>query len=45
MAALITSEQIEKFHTDGYLKFQRVIDDAAVTRMREALDRIIADAD
>ncbi len=41
--AVLTSEQISKFHEDGYLRFQRVIDDAAVTRMRDALDRVIED--
>ena len=38
---VLTSEQIERFHKDGYLRFQRVIDDSAVTRMREALDHAL----
>lgn len=41
--AVLTAEEIEKFHTDGYLKFKRVIDDETVGRMRDGLDRVIAD--
>jgi ectoine hydroxylase-related dioxygenase (phytanoyl-CoA dioxygenase family) len=40
---ILTSEQFEQFHRDGYLRFGRVIDDAQVERMRGALDRVIAE--
>jgi phytanoyl-CoA hydroxylase len=40
--AILTVEQLEQFHRDGYLRFKRVIDDAAVERLRCGLDRTIA---
>jgi phytanoyl-CoA hydroxylase len=39
---VLTPEQVERFRTNGYLKFQRVIDDAQLERLRAALDRVIA---
>ncbi|HLK55924.1 MAG TPA: phytanoyl-CoA dioxygenase family protein [Chthonomonadaceae bacterium] len=41
--SILTPEQMEKFHRDGYLKFGRVIQAAAVKRLRAALDRVIAE--
>jgi phytanoyl-CoA hydroxylase len=38
---VLTGEQFERFHQDGYLKFGRVLDDAQVERLRAALDRTI----
>lgn len=40
--AILSQSQIDSFHRDGYLKFQRVIDDAAIADLRLALDRVIA---
>src|SRR5262245_18845769 len=40
---VLTGEQVERFHRDGYLKFGRVLEPAQVERMRAALDRIIAE--
>ncbi|HZT43229.1 MAG TPA: phytanoyl-CoA dioxygenase family protein [Chthonomonadaceae bacterium] len=40
---IFTPEQVEKFHRDGYLKFGRVIETAEVERLREALDRVMAE--
>ena len=38
--AVLTPEEIARFHRDGYLKFRRVIDDAQVERLRAELDRV-----
>jgi ectoine hydroxylase-related dioxygenase (phytanoyl-CoA dioxygenase family) len=40
---ILTPEQVEQFHRDGYLKFRRVLEDAQVERLRAALDRVIAE--
>lgn len=39
----MSSEMVEKFRQDGYLKFGRVLDDVQVERLRGELDRIIAE--
>lgn len=39
--SVLTTQQIEQFHQDGYLKFGRVLSDAQVERMRAALSRVI----
>jgi phytanoyl-CoA hydroxylase len=39
----LRQEQIERFHRDGYLKFDRVLDAGQVEAMRAALDRVIAE--
>jgi phytanoyl-CoA hydroxylase len=39
---ILTREQYNRFHADGYLKFERVISDDQVERLRAALDCIIA---
>ncbi len=39
--AVLTSEEIAKFHRDGYLPFRQVIDDATVEKLRGALDEVI----
>src|SRR5439155_1595024 len=43
MMEILTREQYDRFHADGYLKFSRVISDEQVERMRAALDRVIAE--
>jgi len=40
---ILTPEQVEQFHKDGYLKFGRVITDEQVERLRAELDRVIAE--
>lgn len=39
--SVLSAEQVEQFHRDGYLKFERVIDGAQVEVLRAALDRTI----
>ena len=41
--SILTQEQMERFHRDGYLKFGSVIEAAEVERLRAALDRVIAE--
>jgi phytanoyl-CoA hydroxylase len=41
--AVLSEEQIERFHRDGYLKFRRVLDDGTVERLRGDLDRVIGE--
>src|SRR3712207_4341119 len=41
--SVLTLEQIERFRTDGYLKFRKVLPDEQVERLRVALDRTIAE--
>jgi phytanoyl-CoA hydroxylase len=38
---VLTEDEIARFHRDGYMKFRRVLDDAAIERLRTALDRTI----
>jgi ectoine hydroxylase-related dioxygenase (phytanoyl-CoA dioxygenase family) len=38
---ILTPEQGEQFHRDGYLKFRKVIDDEKLEGLRAALDRVI----
>jgi ectoine hydroxylase-related dioxygenase (phytanoyl-CoA dioxygenase family) len=40
---MLSEDQIDQFHRDGYLKFGRVIDDATVESLRAALARTIAE--
>jgi phytanoyl-CoA hydroxylase len=40
---ILTTEQVERFHHDGYIKFGRVIEREEVERLRAALDRVIAE--
>jgi len=41
--SVLSPEQIERFHRDGYLKFGRVIDDRQVEGLRAELDRVLAE--
>lgn len=41
--AVLTTQQINDFHRDGYLRFGRVLDDAQVEALRAELDRVIAE--
>ena len=41
--AVLSPEQLERFHRDGYLKFGRVIDDEQIETLRAGLDRVITD--
>jgi ectoine hydroxylase-related dioxygenase (phytanoyl-CoA dioxygenase family) len=43
MPSVLTAEEVERFYRDGYLKYRRVLDDAAVQRLRDALDEVIAE--
>lgn len=38
---VLTPEQVEQFHRDGYLRFRPVISEAEVERLRATLDRVI----
>jgi ectoine hydroxylase-related dioxygenase (phytanoyl-CoA dioxygenase family) len=40
---VLTQEEFDRFHADGYLRFRRVISDKQIVRMRAALDRVIAE--
>lgn len=40
--AVLTDEQADRFHRDGFLAVDRLIDDGAVEELRDAYDRIIA---
>ena len=40
---ILTQDEVERFHRDGYLKFRRVISDQQIEKLRGALDRVIAD--
>ena len=39
--SVLTPQEVERFHRDGYLPFRRVIDDATVADLRLALDEVI----
>jgi len=39
--SVLTADEIARFHTDGYLKFRRVLDEEAVETLRSALDNVI----
>jgi ectoine hydroxylase-related dioxygenase (phytanoyl-CoA dioxygenase family) len=41
--AVLTSEQVEQFYRDGYLKFGKVIESDEVERLRAGLARVIED--
>lgn len=41
--AILTPEQVQQFYRDGYLKFGKVIEADEVERLRDGLDRVIAD--
>jgi phytanoyl-CoA hydroxylase len=41
--SVLTPQEVDRFHRDGYLKFRRVIDDAGVEGLRDALDGVIRD--
>ena len=40
---ILAPEQVERFRTDGYLRFGRVLDEEQVERLRATLDRVIAE--
>src|SRR3712207_2937270 len=40
---ILTREEYDRFHADGYLRFRRVISDDQIERLRAALDRVIAE--
>src|SRR5262249_47583172 len=40
---ILTEAEFERFHTDGYLKFRRVISEEQIESLRTALDRTIAE--
>jgi ectoine hydroxylase-related dioxygenase (phytanoyl-CoA dioxygenase family) len=40
---ILTQEQVDCFHRDGYLRFTRVISDEQIERLRGELDRVIAE--
>ena len=37
---VLTPQEVDRFHRDGYLKFRSVLDDGAVQTLRDTLDRI-----
>src|SRR6476469_2418248 len=41
--SVLTPQEVDRFHRDGYLKFRRVLDDASVDKLRDALDGVIRD--
>lgn len=41
--AILTGEQVEQFHRDGYLRFGRVLEMGQVEALRAALDRAVAE--
>lgn len=40
---MLTADQIERFHRDGYLKGERVLTDEQVDVLREEMDRVVRD--
>jgi ectoine hydroxylase-related dioxygenase (phytanoyl-CoA dioxygenase family) len=38
---ILTQEQVDRFHADGYLKFQQVISEEQLARLQAALDQVI----
>jgi phytanoyl-CoA hydroxylase len=40
---VLTTNELERFHHDGYLKFRQVVSDDQIEAMRSALDRVIAE--
>jgi ectoine hydroxylase-related dioxygenase (phytanoyl-CoA dioxygenase family) len=40
---MLTQEQVERFHRDGYLRYTRVISDEQIETLRAALERTIAE--
>ncbi|GAC1435478.1 MAG: hypothetical protein NVSMB6_32190 [Burkholderiaceae bacterium] len=39
--SVLTPQEVDRFHRDGYLKFRRVISEATVQTLRDALDKVI----
>lgn len=42
---MLNNQQIAAYQTNGYIKGERVLDDAAVEELRDELDRVIRDRD
>lgn len=40
---MLTQDQVDQFHHDGYLRGGRVLSDAQIALLRDELDRVIAD--